>query len=258
MRALRRDFLPADLRAEVGAAGVAGVISVQARQTLAETRVLLEQARANDFILGVVGWVPLIDPEVRTPLEAFAADPYMRACRHVLQDEADDYMLRPDFNEGVRAVTESGLVYDILIFERHLPQTLEFVDRHPNQVFVLDHVGKPRIRDASFAAWQRGIRELARRPNIYCKISGMATEAAWGAWDDEDLEPYLDAVLEAFGPQRLMYGSDWPLCLLAVTYKRWFDLVARFASRLSTHERDRILGGAAVEVYGLDPGGSLQ
>ena len=176
----------------------------------------------------------------------------------MLQDEADDYMLRPDFNEGVRAVTESGLVYDILIFERHLPQTLEFVDRHPNQVFVLDHVGKPRIRDASFAAWQRGIRELARRPNIYCKISGMATEAAWGAWDDEDLEPYLDAVLEAFGPQRLMYGSDWPLCLLAVTYKRWFDLVARFASRLSTHERDRILGGAAVEVYGLDPGGSLQ
>ena len=252
MRALRRDFLPPDLRREIEAAGIDGVISVQARQTLGETRALLAHARANDFIRGVVGWVPLVDPAVRGALDEFAQDPHLRACRHVLQDEPDDdYMLRQDFNEGVRAVTEAGLVYDILIFERHLPQTLEFVDRHPNQVFVLDHIGKPRIRDASFGAWHAAIGELARRPNLYCKVSGMVTEADWQRWSEADLAPYLDAVLDAFGPRRLMYGSDWPVCLLGVRYARWFELVARFAARLSTDERDRVLGGTAIEAYRL-------
>ena len=252
MRALRRDFLPADLRREIEAAGVDGVVSVQARQTLSETRALLAHARENDFIRGVVGWVPLVDPAVRGTLEELAQDPYLRACRHVLQDEPDDdYMLREDFNDGVRAVTAAGLVYDILIFERHLPQTLEFVDRHPNQVFVLDHIGKPRIRDGSFGAWRAAIRDLARRPNFYCKISGMVTEADWERWSEAELAPYMDAVLAAFGPRRLMYGSDWPVCLTAVDYARWFELVAGFAARLSADERDRVLGGTAIEAYRL-------
>lgn len=252
MRALRRDFLPADLRREVEAAGVDGVVSVQARQTLSETRALLAHARENDFIRGVVGWVPLVDPAVRGTLEELAQDPYLRACRHVLQDEPDDeYMLRRDFNEGVRAVTEAGLVYDILIFERHLPQTLEFVDRHPNQVFVLDHIGKPRIRDGSFGAWRGTVRDLARRTNLYCKISGMVTEADWERWSEAELAPYMDAVLDAFGPRRLMYGSDWPMCLVGVGYARWFELVAGFAARLSGDERERVLGGTAIEAYRL-------
>lgn len=252
MRTLRRDFLPADLRREIAAAGVDGVVSVQARQTLPETRALLAHARENDFIRGVVGWVPLVDPDVRGTLEELAQDPHLRACRHVLQDEPDDeYMLRRDFNDGVRAVTEAGLVYDILIFERHLPQTLEFVDRHPNQVFVLDHIGKPRIRDGSFGAWRAAIRNLARRTNLYCKISGMVTEADWGRWSEAELAPYMDAVLDAFGPRRLMYGSDWPVCLVGVGYARWFELVAGFAARLSADERDRVLGGTAIEAYRL-------
>ena len=252
MRALRRDFLPADLRREVEAAGVDGVVSVQARQTLAETRALLAHARENDFIRGVVGWVPLVDPAVRGTLEELAQDPYLRACRHVLQDEPDDaYMLRQDFNDGVHAVTEAGLVYDILVFERHLPQTLQFVDRHPDQVFVLDHIGKPRIRDGSFDAWRAAIRDLARRPNLYCKISGMVTEADWERWSEAELAPYIDAVLDAFGPRRLMYGSDWPVCLVAAGYARWFELVAGFAARLSAEERDRVLGGTAIEAYRL-------
>ena len=259
MRALRRDFLPADLRREIEAAGVDGVVSVQARQSLSETRALLEFARGNDFIRGVVGWVPLVDRAVRGVLAEFAQDPLLRACRHVLQDEPDDnYMLRPDFNEGLCAVTEAGLVYDILIYERHLPPTLEFVDRHPNQVFVLDHIGKPRIRDASFDAWHEAIQDLARRPNLYCKISGMATEADWKRWSEADLAPYLDAVLDAFGPRRLMYGSDWPVCLPAVDYTRWFDIVSGFAARLSADERDRVLGGTAIEAYRLKATGSLQ
>ena len=252
MRALRRDFLPADLRREIEAVGVDGVVSVQARQTLSETRTLLEHARAHDFIRGVVGWVPLVDPGVADTLAEFAQDLHLRACRHVLQDEPDDeYMLRPDFNKGVRAVTEAGLVYDILIYERHLPQTLEFVDRHPNQVFVLDHIGKPRIRDASFRAWHAAIQDLAKRPNLYCKVSGMVTEANWERWSMAELAPYMDAVLDAFGPGRLMYGSDWPVCLVGVDYARWFSLVTGFAARLSADERDRLLGGTAMEAYRL-------
>ena len=259
MRVLRRDFLPADLCAEIAATGVGGVISVQARQMLGETRALLAHAQAHDFIRAVVGWVPLVDPAVRDALAEFTQDPNFRACRHVLQDEPDDhYMLRQDFNRGMRALTEAGLAYDILVFERQLPQCLQLVDRHPHQVFVLDHIGKPRIRDASFVAWQAAIRELARRANVYCKISGLVTEADWRRWSAADLAPYLDAVLDAFGPRRLMYGSDWPVCLLGASYARWFDLVAGFAARLSADERDRVLGGTAVDAYQLQPRRSLQ
>lgn len=258
MRTLRRDFLPEDLERETAAAGVGGTVSVQALQTLGETRFLLDLARSNPFILGVVGWVPLTDPGVAGILERLASEPALKGCRHVLQDEPDDdYMLRPDFNEGVRAVNAAGLAYDILIYERHLPQALRFVDRHPGQVFVLDHIGKPRIRDGSFAAWSGAIRDLACRQNVYCKVSGMATEADWGGWTEADLGPYLDTVLEAFGPPRLMFGSDWPMSLVAVGYGRWCELVRDFASRLGEAERDRILGGTAAEAYGLGEPGSL-
>ena len=259
MRALRRNFLPSDLKRAAMAAGVDGAVSVQARQTLVETRFLLDLARSDVFLLGVVGWVPLIDPGVAGMLAELATEPKFRACRHVLQDEPDDeYMLRPDFNAGVRAVTAAGLAYDILIFERQLPQALELVDRHPGQVFVLDHVAKPRIRDGSFSAWRASVGELARRPRVYCKISGMVTEAHWEEWTEADLRPYLDAVLEAFGPSKLMFGSDWPVCLVATSYRRWADLVRSYVSRLASAERNRILGGTAIEAYGLEPGGSLQ
>ena len=259
MRLLRRDFLPSELRRAATEAGIRGAVSVQARQTIRETRFLLDLARDDDFLRAVVGWVPLVEPGVAGILEELAAEPKFKACRHVLQDEPDDdFMLRADFNAGIRAVTEAGLVYDVLIFERHLPQTLEFVDRHPDQVFVLDHVAKPRIREGSFATWRDRIRELARRPRIYCKISGMVTEADWVDWNEADLLPYLDVVLDAFGPSRVMFGSDWPVCLVATSYLRWARLVAGFAAALGETERDRILGGTAAEAYGLDLEGSLQ
>lgn len=259
MKMLRRDFLPQHLQREIESAGVSGVVSVQARQTLEETHALLGMARRNSFILGVVGWVPLVDPGVAGILEELSDESELKACRHVLQDEPDDdYMLGESFNDGIRAVTAAGLVYDILIFERHLPQVLDFVDRHPSQAFVLDHIGKPRIRDGSFAAWNRRIRDLARRPNVCCKISGLANEADWGGWTEEQFLPYLDTVLEAFGPRRLMFGSDWPVCLPAIRYGRWLDLVEAFASRLGDGERRRILGGTAIEAYGLDPEGALE
>ncbi|MDE0103195.1 MAG: amidohydrolase family protein [Bryobacterales bacterium] len=252
MRVLRRDFLPVDLKAEIGAVGVAGTIAVQAGHSLAESRFLLEQARKTDFVLAVVGWLPLAGPGLGAALDGLAGDARLRGCRHVLQDEADDdYMLREDFNQGLSRVTSAGLVYDILIYERHLPQALVLVDRHPSQVFVLDHIGKPCIREGSFRPWSGLIRKLARRPNVYCKLSGMVTEADWNTWTYKQMLPYLETVLDAFGTRRVMFGSDWPMCLLASSYGRWFSAVERFVSRLGDSERLRVMGGTAAEAYGI-------
>jgi L-fuconolactonase len=252
MRAIRRDFSPADLSAEISAAGVAGVVSVQARQSLAETRWLLDLAETSAFIRGVVGWVPLVDANVGALLAELAPRRKFRAVRHVLQGEPDEkYMLRADFNRGIAALHQFNLAYDILIFERHLPQTIEFVDRHPQQVFVLDHVAKPRVREQIFEPWRRNLRELARRPNVYCKISGLVTEADFARWTEAQLRPYFDATLEAFGPARLLFGSDWPVCLVGCTYARWLSLVREWTQSLSAAEQAQIFGGTAIKAYGL-------
>jgi L-fuconolactonase len=252
MAVIRRDFLPADLQQEISQAGVDGVVSVQARQIVEETEWLLRVAAENDFIQGVVGWVPLRDPSVGKILKKLAVHPKLRGVRHVVQAEADDrFILRGDFNRGIKLLGQFGLAYDILVYERQLPPTIEFVDRHPDQVFVLDHVAKPRIRDNLLEPWRKNIRELARRENVYCKISGMVTEADYKLWTEDQLKPYLETVLEAFGPRRLMFGSDWPVCLLACTYARWLETVSRFTSRLSANDRAWIFGKTAVKAYGL-------
>ena len=252
MRVIRRDFLPAHLEAEIKEVGIDGVVSVQARQIVAETTMLLEFARANEFIKGVVGWVPLVSPGVEDDLAAFAAEPKLRGVRHVLQAEADDfYMLRDDFNAGIRTLKHFGLAYDILIFARHLPQTVTFVDRHPGQVFVLDHVGKPDIKAGLFEPWNTDIRELAKRENVCCKLSGMVTEAAWSGWTPAQLRPYVETVLEAFGPARTMFGSDWPVCLVATAYERWHETVQGFVAALSPDEQAQVFGETARRAYQL-------
>jgi L-fuconolactonase len=250
MARLRRDFLPNDLQLEIDACGVDATVAVQARQTVEETKWLLELARSNPFIVGVVGWVPLIDAETAELIRAFRELGPLRGVRHILQGESDNrYMLREDFNRGISALREFDLAYDILVFERQLPQTVEFVDRHPDQVFVLDHVAKPRIRDSAVSPWRELIRKLAERPNVFCKLSGMVTEADYAAWTPQQLEPYFDTVLDAFGPERLMFGSDWPVCLLAASYGNWLEVVSRRIAVLSQHERETILGGTAARVY---------
>ena len=250
--ALRRDFLPPHLSEEIANVGIDGVVTVQARQSLEETETLLRYSHQHEFMRGVVGWAPLISPSVEGDLQRFSKHPKLKGVRHVLQDEPDDhYISRDDFNRGVAELRRFNLVYDILIFERHLPQTIEFVDRHPNQVFVLDHMAKPRIKDNLISPWRENISELARRPNVSLKISGMVTEADFANWTEAQLQPYLETVLEAFGSGRLMFGSDWPVCLLACRYGRWFEIVSRFIRRLSSAEQERILGGTAAEVYGL-------
>lgn len=252
MSVLRRDFLPEHLAEEITRAGVAGTVAVQA-STLAETEWLLGLARDWDFIRGVVGWAPLIDARVSDVIERLAANKRLRGLRHILQDEPDPrYMLREEFNAGIRTLRRFGLTYDILIYERHLPQTIEFVDMHPDQRFVLDHLAKPKIKAGEISPWQEKIRELAKRQNVYCKLSSMITEADWTSWTPEQLTPYLDVVLEAFGPQRLMFGSDWPVCLLAGTYGKWVLVLERALEALSIPEQERIWSGTAIEAYGLD------
>jgi L-fuconolactonase len=251
MSAIRRDFLPEHLAEEIARAGLDGTVAVQAGD-LAETEWLLDLANQWDFIRGVVGWVPLRDPGVENTIERLARNPKLCGLRHIVQDEPDsNYILREDFNAGIRTLRTFGLTYDILIFERHLPQAIQFVDRHPDQVFVLDHIAKPRIKAGEISPWRENIQELSRRPNLYCKISGIVTEADWTRWTSEEIQRYIDVALEAFGPRRLMFGSDWPVCLLASPYAKWVNLVERAFRALSVSEQERFWGGTAIEAYGL-------
>ncbi len=252
MKSIRKDFLPEDLEKEIRGAGIDGVVSVQARQTVAETEWLLGFSEKHDFIKGVVGWVPLSSPNVRQHLSHFSSFPKLKSLRHVVQGESDDdFILGNDFKRGIKALNEFGLAYDILILEKHLPQTIKFVDMHPEQVFILDHVAKPRIRENIIEPWRKNIRALAQRQNVYCKISGMVTEADYGKWTVEQLHPYFETVLDAFGPERLMFGSDWPVCTVACEYRRWVGIVRKFISKLSASEQEAIFGGNAVRAYKL-------
>ncbi len=252
MAILRRDYLPGDLKREIKEAGINATIAVQARQTLEETHWLLDLADNNSFIKGVVGWVPLTSPNLEEIIAPFTVSENVKGYRHVLHDEKDDlYMLQDNFNRGIKILTKNNFSYDILIFDRHLPQTIELVDRHPEQIFILDHIAKPRIRKNIYSPWRERIIELAKRENVYCKISGLVTEADWTDWEEFQLLPYLETILKAFTPQRLMFGSDWLVCLLASSYLKWHQIISDFIKPLSPNEQDRIMGSTAVEAYGI-------
>ncbi len=249
---LKRDFLPADLESAMKPAGVDGVISVHARQSLEETHWLLKLAAEHKFIRGVVGWAPLAAEHARAHLETLCADPKLRGLRHVIHDEPDEnFILRDDFSRGISLLKEFSLAFDLLIFERHLPAATRFVDRHPGQVFVLDHIGKPKIRASEVEPWARHMRDLARRPNVFCKISGMVSEADRAAWTPEQLRGYFNVALEAFGPDRLLAGSDWPVCNVACGYQRWWDILRQWSSEFSPEQREQFLGLNAVKAYKL-------
>lgn len=252
---IKRDFLPADLAPLMAASCIEGCVAVQARQMIEETRWLLGLAEQNDFIQGVVGWLPLLENAASPWLEEFAPHPKLTGVRHVVHDEPDDdFILREDFNVGIKQLAKHGLIYDILIFAKHLPQTIRFVDRHPEQTFVVDHIAKPNIRSDQFDdAWAAGIRELAQRENVSCKLSGMITEVSDAEWNTELLQPYFETVLDAFGARRLMFGSDWPVCQLRGTYQQWAQTVTELTAPLSPDEQSAIWGKNASRVYGLPP-----
>jgi L-fuconolactonase len=260
MALLRKNFLSAELNGVAAQCGVDGFITVQARQSLAETSALIQIACQNPRILGVVGWVPLADPNVADHLADLAQAPQLKGVRHVVQDEPDDrFLLGADFNAGVERLVEFGLVYDILIYARQLPAAIEFADRHPNIPMVLDHIAKPTIDRQSFDdVWEKNFRELAKRTHVTCKFSGVATEIhnpcssdASADWSSDDIRRYWDIALDSFTPARLMFGSDWPVCLLRTSYSRWLDTVVDFASELTSAEQNQLFAKTAIDTYKL-------
>ena len=253
MTPLRRDFLPADLQNELEREGFRGSVAVQARQSLQETQWLLELAAQSPFILGVVGWVELRSPQAGAHLKQLAQNPKLVGIRHIVQSEPDDrFLLQPDFLRGISLLAEFDLAYDILIYPKHLAVAAEFVRRFPEQRFVLDHLAKPEIKSGTINAWNKGMAELASYPNVYCKLSGLVTEADWNRWKPEDMRPYLDVAFERFGANRLLIGSDWPVCTLAGSYARVMGLVKDYLSGHPEQEREAILGGNARRFWRLN------
>ena len=247
---LHRDWLPADLAPLLAQAKLDGCIAVQARQTIEESRWLLGLADVSPIIKGVIGWVDLRSERVEEQLAEFAGHPKFVGVRHVVQDEPEvSFMLGAEFQRGIGRLQQFGLTYDLLIFPKQLPAAIELVRKFPEQRFVLDHIAKPAIKDGTMSPWREQIRELAQARNVMCKVSGLVTEARHDDWKADDFKPYLDTVTEAFGPGRLMFGSDWPVCLLAGSYEEVFRLVEEYFAGLSVLERAAIFGVTAETFY---------
>ena len=252
MEILAQDRLPADLAPLLEANGIDGTIAVQARQVVEETESLLAMAEEYDFIRGVVGWVDLRSPDVEAQLELFGDRTKLVGVRHVVQDEPDEkFVLREDFMRGIGKLKAYDLVYDILIFPHQLPAAIELVKRFPDQVFILDHIAKPYIKDKKMSPWDSDIKKLASFENVSCKLSGMVTEADRYNWTVEDIRPYMEVVLEAFGAERLTIGSDWPVCTLAGQYGSVISIAADFIAKLSDNEQKAIWERNPERIYGL-------
>jgi L-fuconolactonase len=252
MERLARDFGPADLVAVAAGQGVKGSVAVQARQSLEETRWLLRLADESPFIKGVVGWVDLRSGRAADEIAAFAEHEKFVGVRHVVQDEADPrFLLGEAFVRGLRLLHQFGLVYDLLVYPHQLPAAVELAGLLPEQPFVLDHLAKPRIKTGELAEWRRDIEALAAHANVSCKLSGLVTEAAWRRWKREDFTPSLDIALAAFGPERLMFGSDWPVCLLSGEYAEVVAIIDEFIAALTPAEQKLIWEETTSHVYGL-------
>jgi len=252
MAALRRNFLPADLQPELTANGFHGSVVVQTCQTLEETRWLLELSEKTSSVLGVVGWADLCSPEIALQLRDLAANPKLIGLRHIVQSEPDDrFLLRPEFCRGIAALEQFDLAYDILIYAKHLPVAIEFVKKFPRQRFVLDHMAKPPIKAKEIDLWADGIRRLSAFPNVFCKMSGLVTEADWHRWTPGDITPYLDVAFDSFGPDRLMIGSDWPVCLVAASYPQATGLVKDYILKRAPDRASDVLGGNAQRFWRL-------
>jgi L-fuconolactonase len=253
MSTLKRDFLPQELLPQLTANGIDGCIAVQADQSEEETMFLLELASQHSQIVGVVGWVDLTARNLGQRLEYFSQFKKLRGFRHIAQSEPDEWFLaRADFCRGIGLLKSFNFSYDILIYPKHLPAAINLVEQFPEQRFVLDHSAKPKIRNAQIESWAQGIRTLASHNNTYCKLSGMVTEANWKRWPRDQFSPYLDVVFDAFSPDRLMFGSDWPVCLLAAEYTQVKELVADYVRDLPVEQQKKIFGLNASRFYGLE------
>lgn len=252
MHVIRKDFLPQDLAPILKTNNIDGCVAVQADQSETETEFLLACAKQNTFIKGVVGWVDLLHNNVEERLAHFSENNLLKGVRHIVQGEADDFMLRHDFQNGISKLEQFNLTYDILVFPTQLEAAITLVNTFPNQKFVLDHIAKPYIKDGKINTWKALIHKLAEAPNVYCKISGMVTEADLKQWKPSDFKPYLDVVFNAFGIDRIMYGSDWPVCLLASQYEQQINIVQNYIKDFSEEEKEKIMGRNAITFYNLN------
>ena len=252
METIQRDFLPGDLKEELDKNKIDGCVAVQADQSDNETEFLLHLADANSFIKGVVGWVDLKAPGLYDRLEVYSQYEQLKGFRHVAQGQSEGFLLQPDFLKGVGQLAAFDFTYDILIYANQLKEAFEFARQLPKVRFVLDHIAKPDIKKGETEPWAQDIRKLAELPNVSCKVSGMVTEADWYTWKKGDFKPYLDVVFEAFGTDRLLFGSDWPVCLVASDYGKMISVMTDYISDLSKPEQEKIMGENAVKFYNLD------
>lgn len=251
MDAIRKDFLPKDFLPILKANTIDGCIAVQADQSETETEFLLQCADKNPFIKGVVGWVDLLSNNLEERLEYYASNPLFKGVRHIVQAENDDYLLRKDVQNGIGKLSKYDLTYDILVYSHQLPSAIALVEAFPNQKFILDHIAKPTISKPICEIWVHDIKQLSKHKNAYCKLSGMVTETINLKFNDNDFKPYIDIVFKAFGPDRIMFGSDWPVCLLAANYDKVFKIVNNYLENLSVEIKNNILGGNAIKIYNL-------
>ena len=252
MKIIQGDFLPVDFLPLLQENGVDGCIAVQADQSEEETHFLLELAKDNDFIKGVVGWIDLRNPDLKSRLDYFSQFKKLKGFRHIVQGESDEnFLLREDFSKGIAQLEQYNFTYDILILPKHLAVAFEFVKRFPNQKFVIDHLAKPDFKNKEFLDWEKGIREIATCPNVYCKVSGLVTEADWNNWTETDFTYCLNVVTEAFGINRLLFGSDWPVCLLAANYAQTLEIVTNYFSKFPESNQEQFWSGNAIEFYNI-------
>jgi L-fuconolactonase len=252
MGILKTDYLPSDLEPLLKSCGLDGCIAVQANQAEIENEFLLELAEKNDFIKGIVGWVDLRAENIEERLAYYQQFSKIKGFRHVIHDEPDlGFMLQPSFIKGVSMLKNYGYTYDILIFPEHLPNTLKFVEAMPEQQFVVDHIAKPDIKWGEIEVWRKQIKKVASFENVHCKISGMVTEAEWQFWKQSDFTKYLDVIVKSFGINRVMYGSDWPVCTLAAKYEQQYNIVKDYFSKFSPSEQELFFGVNATKFYSL-------
>lgn len=251
MKIIQRDFLPGDLKPILTENNVDGCIAVQADQSENDTAFLLDLAAENNFIKGVVGWVDLCDSNVQERLEHFTQNMLFKGVRHILQTEKEDFILDRAFINGIQRLAPLNLTYDLLVLPHQLENTTILVSKFSNQKFVLDHVAKPPIKSGGINNWKLGIEKLAKCPNVFCKLSGLVTEADWSSWKQEDLTPYIDIVFEAFGTDRILFGSDWPVCLLAGSYSKTKKIATSYIKQLSDMEQAKVMGLNAMDFYGI-------
>ncbi|MEK9608788.1 MAG: amidohydrolase family protein [Flavobacteriaceae bacterium] len=251
MEKIARDFLPEDLKPLLDQSKIDGCVAVQADQSETETDFLLDFAGRYDFVKGVVGWIDLRSPQLSERLEHYCNNSFFKGVRHIVQAEKDGFMLQESFLKGIQQLKDFNLTYDILIFPHQLEEAVALVKKNPEQAFVLDHIAKPYIKDKKIDQWAKHINQLAAHQNVYCKLSGLLTEADWNHWQEEDFTAYLTVIMEAFGTDRMMYGSDWPVCLLAGSYPHVVRIVENFISSLSTNDQKKIMGQNAHHFYNL-------